>query len=74
MISPKISDIIRSWASFREMLCYKSNQRCLNSVSFKMHIQNISIHGQLSHGGSRSANKQKLGKRNDETKKAHKDT
>ena len=66
-----MSDSIRSWACLREMLYYKCNQRCINSVNFKKHIQNNSIHCQLSHGGSRSANKQKLGKCNDETKKAH---
>ena len=53
------------------MLCYKCNQWCFNSENFKKQIQNIIMHGQLCHGGSRSANKQKLSKCNDETKKAH---
>ena len=70
------------------MLCYECNQQCFNSVQFKKYIQNISIHGQCSHRGSGSRCvwcpgdnknlkgqiKQKAGKCNGETKKAHNDS
>ena len=82
---PENSDIIRIWVLLSEILGYKCNQQCFNGVKCEMHIQNITFHGQWSHGGLWSrflwcpwifflvfekAHKLKLGKWNVETKKA----